>query len=180
MDVFHCEALPHLFRPPDDPIAARDIVHSIKDPATVLLIAEVVDSLAGFLGAKVVEFGPDDTVYLPRRFVYVNDMAVLPDFRGRGIGRVLLEAVEGWARRQGIGAIELTVLEFNEGARVLYERAGFDTLSRRMRRCYDRDTRFPAARCGGHVRGSGRSCFVPTSPAVSTTNIRYAGRVDDL
>jgi GNAT superfamily N-acetyltransferase len=61
-------------------------------------------------------------------------MAVGPDFRGRGIGRALLDAIVDWAREHGIDAMELTVFEFNAGARKLYERAGYATMYRRMRK----------------------------------------------
>lgn len=134
LDTYHFEALPHLFRAPDDPIAARELLTAIEDVNTALLVAERDGCLAGFVGARVVETGPSDPVYQPRRFAYVDDMAVLPAFRRAGIGRALLDAVEEWARKREVETIELTVFEFNEGARLLYERAGFHTLQRRMQK----------------------------------------------
>ncbi len=46
-------------------------------------------------------------------------------WRGRGLGRALLERAIAEARRAGIPAIELEVFPHNEAARRLYESAGF-------------------------------------------------------
>jgi ribosomal protein S18 acetylase RimI-like enzyme len=134
LDTFHVEALPELFRAAEDPIAARDVPGLMAESHAVLLVAESGDRLAGFIRARIVEVGQADPIYLPRRYAYIDDMAVGPDFRGRGIGRALLDAIVDWAREHGIDAMELTVFEFNAGARKLYERAGYATMYRRMRK----------------------------------------------
>ena len=60
-----------------------------------------------------------------RPVVNVHDLAVLDGYRGRGLGRGLLEAVEREARGRGARAITLEVLEGNRPARAAYERFGF-------------------------------------------------------
>ena len=55
---------------------------------------------------------------------YVSDVAVVTDFRGRGIGWRLLESAEGWAQAHGKGSLSLHVVASNR-ARHLYERFGF-------------------------------------------------------
>jgi ribosomal protein S18 acetylase RimI-like enzyme len=50
---------------------------------------------------------------------------VLPEFRRLGVGRALLEAAEARARNLGCCKLTLEVREDNEGARSLYESAGF-------------------------------------------------------
>ena len=44
----------------------------------------------------------------------------------RGIGRSLLEALEGWARSNGLHRLELMVNYNNERAIRLYEKFGFE------------------------------------------------------
>ena len=134
LDRYHWEAHPHLFRAHDDPLAARNIADLLESPGYVVFVAESADALVGFAGARLVEVAPDDPIYLRRRFVYVDDMGVTPGFRGRGLAARLLAAIEEWALAQAAVALELTVFEFNEGARRLYERAGFATLQRRMQK----------------------------------------------
>jgi ribosomal protein S18 acetylase RimI-like enzyme len=50
---------------------------------------------------------------------------VLPDYRGRGIGRELLAAVDRKAREMGCARVTLEVQERNTRARHIYESAGF-------------------------------------------------------
>lgn len=55
----------------------------------------------------------------------IQRIAVLPEFRGLGAGRQLMDAMVGYARRQGAYAIGLEVRESNLVARKLYESYGF-------------------------------------------------------
>jgi len=52
-------------------------------------------------------------------------MGLLSPFRGRGLGRKLLEETLAGAHEAGIRRIELEVLASNESAVALYERSGF-------------------------------------------------------
>jgi ribosomal protein S18 acetylase RimI-like enzyme len=56
----------------------------------------------------------------------VDDVFVVPDQRGRGIGMALLAAAARHAVERGAPFIELTVREDNEQALRLYRRAGFE------------------------------------------------------
>lgn len=60
-----------------------------------------------------------------RPLVNVHDLAVLPARRGRGIGALLLAAVERKARQLGCCKVTLEVQENNTRAKGLYARAGF-------------------------------------------------------
>lgn len=53
-------------------------------------------------------------------------MALLPGWRGRGVGKALLEAMISWAEADGSHKIELRVWPHNETAIALYERSGFE------------------------------------------------------
>jgi len=65
------------------------------------------------------------STFAARPLVNIHDLAVLPEFRGQGIGRELLEAVERVARERGCVKVTLEVLEKNRRARSVYEAAGF-------------------------------------------------------
>lgn len=58
-------------------------------------------------------------------------IGVLPDMRGKGYGRELLERVTAFAREHGAAAMTLEVRAGNETARRLYESAGFAEEGRR-------------------------------------------------
>ena len=56
-------------------------------------------------------------------------MWVEPAARGGGLGRALVEAVCGWAKRCGSASVELDVREHNRPALDLYRRAGFTVVA---------------------------------------------------
>jgi ribosomal protein S18 acetylase RimI-like enzyme len=56
---------------------------------------------------------------------YLAAMWVAPEYRRRGVGLALVEAVVAWARSQGSAAVTLEVNESLGPAVALYERAGF-------------------------------------------------------
>lgn len=56
---------------------------------------------------------------------YVRGMAVAPAGQGRGLGRLLLDAVEGHARATGASRLWLWTAPFLEAAVALYMRTGF-------------------------------------------------------
>jgi len=61
-----------------------------------------------------------------KEVVNIHDLAVLPEFRNRGIGSVLLNAVEDFARQIGACKLTLEVRENNKAAERLYFRKGFN------------------------------------------------------
>jgi RimJ/RimL family protein N-acetyltransferase len=65
-------------------------------------------------------------------------LMVAAEHRGRGIGRLLLEAAVDWARVSGITKLELHVFPWNEPALRLYESFGFEREGFRKRH-YERD-----------------------------------------
>ena len=56
--------------------------------------------------------------------IYLEDLYVRPDKRGRGAGRALLEHVARVARERGCGRLDWSVLNWNEPAIGFYRRLG--------------------------------------------------------
>lgn len=57
--------------------------------------------------------------------VNVHDVAVVPEYRGHGVGEKMLQLVEQIARERGACKLTLEVLQGNSGAARLYQRLGF-------------------------------------------------------
>jgi ribosomal protein S18 acetylase RimI-like enzyme len=61
-------------------------------------------------------------------------VSVLDGWRGRGIGRALIDHLEGWAAAQGIERMVLNVSEANTGAIRLYRALGYRDYDLAMRK----------------------------------------------
>jgi len=66
------------------------------------------------------------------RFLLLDELFVLPERRGRGVGRLALALLEEEARAGGAHAVRLEVGETNARARELYRSAGYADPGRRF------------------------------------------------
>ena len=87
-------------------------------------VAEVV--IASYKGepAGFALFFHNFSTFLGRPGVYLEDLFVVPNLRGRGIGRILLSFLAKLAVERGCGRLEWAVLDWNEPAIRFYERLG--------------------------------------------------------
>jgi ribosomal protein S18 acetylase RimI-like enzyme len=84
---------------------------------TVLLAGEGPDGLA------LLRFRP--SVWTEQREAYLQELYVVPDLRGRGIGEALMRAVIETCRAHDAAWIELNTGETDVAARSLYRKLGF-------------------------------------------------------
>ena len=64
------------------------------------------------------------STFLGRPGIYLEDLFVLPEHRGSGIGRMLLAHLARLAVERGCGRLEWAVLDWNRDAIQFYERLG--------------------------------------------------------
>jgi len=64
------------------------------------------------------------STFLGRPGIYLEDLFVVPEDRGSGIGRALLEHLARLAVDRGCGRLEWAVLDWNRDAISFYERLG--------------------------------------------------------
>ena len=74
-------------------------------------------------GLAVLRFRP--AIWTEALDCYLEELYVVPDQRGRGLGRALMEAAIDLARRKGAAHMDLGTSEDDVAARALYERLGF-------------------------------------------------------
>ncbi|MEE3502717.1 GNAT family N-acetyltransferase [Acidiphilium acidophilum] len=67
---------------------------------------------------------------------FIDDIYLVPGVRGRGLGRVAVEAAVAAARERGVRVMMLEVEKHNERAYRLYESLGFRDTERRLMRRY--------------------------------------------
>jgi len=64
------------------------------------------------------------STFLAQPGIYLEDLFVVPEQRGRGVGRALLERLAEVAVDRGCGRLEWAVLDWNVDAIKFYERLG--------------------------------------------------------
>ena len=64
------------------------------------------------------------STFLGRKGLYLEDLFVRPDYRGRGYGRALLIRLARMAVEQGCGRFEWAVLDWNASAIAFYQSLG--------------------------------------------------------
>jgi ribosomal protein S18 acetylase RimI-like enzyme len=103
---------------PDPPEIARRIQPLMESGETaVLLVGEGPEGLA------VMRFRP--SIWIEGLECYLAELYVVPELRGQGRGRALMEAAMELARAEGAGYMELNTAEDDVAARALYESLGF-------------------------------------------------------
>ncbi len=103
-------------------IASEDTLASTlfgERPAAEVVIAECGGEAAGFA-----LFFTSYSTFLARPGLYLEDLFVLPDMRGRGIGLKLMRHLAGIALQRGHGRFEWSVLDWNQPAIDFYRRLG--------------------------------------------------------
>jgi ribosomal protein S18 acetylase RimI-like enzyme len=100
---------------------------TLASPNGILLLAERDGRVVGALIGESEE-NPEgsDTFEIPSHVAHVHDLAVLPEARGGGIGRALMERFEAEMRARGVVSYGLDVMAGNEMARRFYEGLGFE------------------------------------------------------
>jgi len=83
------------------------------------LIAEIAGERVGYA-----LFFHSYSTFLTRPGIFLEDLFVHPDARGRGAGKALLDALVELARERGYGRVEWSVLDWNEPAIGFYRSLG--------------------------------------------------------
>lgn len=68
------------------------------------------------------------STFLGKRGLYLEDLFVVPEARGRGIGRALIQTVARTAQQRGCGRFEWSVLDWNQSAIDFYQSLGATVL----------------------------------------------------
>lgn len=90
-----------------------------ESPAAEVIIASIEGEPMGFA-----LFFHNYSTFLAQRGVYLEDLFVKPEARGRGVGYALLSALARIALERDCGRLEWAVLDWNELAIDFYKRIG--------------------------------------------------------
>ena len=101
---------------------ASFISTQLEDPDTAVLVADDRGGVVGYAYAVVEGY---DYMALRGPAGVLHDVIVDPEHRGRGVGRLLLDAALEFLRARGAPRVVLSTAERNEAAQRLFASVGF-------------------------------------------------------
>lgn len=108
-----------------------DLLELIRSPNSEVMVAVTGDELIGSGYATINTAKP----YLKHsRYAYLGFMYTKPEYRGKGVNQLILNALINWAKNKGITEIRLEVYNENTAAIRAYEKSGFTPNLLEMRR----------------------------------------------
>jgi ribosomal protein S18 acetylase RimI-like enzyme len=112
-------------RTPEESWAIRrqDYEAKFDEEGVLVLLAEFDGSPVGY--AFVKHRGKSATYRIPEPTAELKTLSVVPEYRGRGIGDLLMQEVFTRLRERGIRELAIGVVATNDGAIRFYERYGF-------------------------------------------------------
>jgi GNAT superfamily N-acetyltransferase len=103
----------------------QDLRQSLFGPRPA---GEVVLAFSGDAPVGFALFFQTFSTFLGRQGLYLEDLFVVPEWRGRGVGKQLLAHVASIAESRRCGRLEWAVLDWNESAIAFYRRMGAHVL----------------------------------------------------
>ncbi|WP_298480051.1 GNAT family N-acetyltransferase [uncultured Maribacter sp.] len=105
-----------------DPISYYNIAELITSPKSDVLVAVYNNKIIASSYVKILEAKP----YLKHSdYAYLGFMYVMPQFRGKGINKAIIEEIKKWCSSKDIYELRLDVYSANISAIRAYEKAGF-------------------------------------------------------
>jgi ribosomal protein S18 acetylase RimI-like enzyme len=101
---------------------ASFISRQLEDSDKAVLVADENGDVIGYAYAAVEGY---DYMALRGPAGVLHDLIVDPEHRGRGVGKLLLDAALEFFKSRGVPRVVLSTAEHNEGAQRLFARMGF-------------------------------------------------------
>jgi ribosomal protein S18 acetylase RimI-like enzyme len=94
----------------------------LDDPDVILLVAEHDGQVIGYAYTAIEGY---DYMSLRGPAAVLHDVIVGPEYRGRGVGRQLLDSAMSYLKSRNVPRVVLSTAERNESAQRLFQRLGF-------------------------------------------------------
>ena len=123
----HSNGRPDIFIPGGIKYTEEEVKAILKNESTPVFIFVNEDAVLGyaFCEIKVTE---GDTSLMDRKTLYIDDLCVDKNARGQHVGTALYDFVVSFAKEISCDSITLNVWEFNESAKIFYEKRGLKPL----------------------------------------------------
>ena len=119
VNMVHHEGRPDLFNGPATKYTSEELEELLKDDSRPVFVYEDGNGVEGYCFC-IHQQHLNDNILTDIKTLYIDDLCVDENVRGKHIGAALLDHVTGYAREQGCYNITLNVWELNQGAKQFY------------------------------------------------------------
>ncbi|MEG0926432.1 MULTISPECIES: GNAT family N-acetyltransferase [Chryseobacterium] len=115
----------------DGEIHYYDLNEFIQSPDATLIVVEDNNEIVASGYALIKKSDKDYNNF--KSYAYLGFMYVKPEYRGKGINKLITDELVNWAKSRNISEVRLDVYAQNDSAIKAYEKAGFEPLLLTMR-----------------------------------------------
>ncbi len=119
----HYVGRPDLFKGEGGKFNDQELAQIMANPKTPIFVYEENGKVLGhcFCDVKITS---EQNNLKGQKVLFIHDLCVYENCRGRRIGQQLFERAKSFAKEQGLDRIELNVWEFNSRAKDFYQKMG--------------------------------------------------------
>ena len=132
VQALHVELEPRRYKPIDDTrVLCQYLEEWLTSSTRMILVADSEHRVVGYLTVEIRESSDTPFTY-PLRYAHIDQMGVLQEKQGSGVGSMLIQEVASWCTLQGVELIHLDVRTTNQQALGFYQKCGFSASRLRM------------------------------------------------
>lgn len=129
----HLKNRPDVYLDVDNPLQVEYYKELLNSSDVKVFVVEDTDSRVITANAVVRIMKTQNLpIFAQKKFAFIDEFCVKSNYRRNGIGKLLFNYIEDYARKEGALSLQLVVWEFNKDAIAFYENLGMTTRNKRM------------------------------------------------
>lgn len=125
----HHEKYPEFFKVYDETVSIAFFKRQVERPNWSAFLVQLDGNNAGYVSYFIKEYH-ENPFRKSYKAIYIDQISILDEFKGHGIGKKVMLKIEEDAKNAGIDLIELSYWELNKEAKGFYEHLGYHTYTR--------------------------------------------------
>jgi ribosomal protein S18 acetylase RimI-like enzyme len=121
--MVHYNLRPDIFKPKTTKYNEEQVENILEDENKPVFLFCDEENIHGYAFCEITNT-KDDILLQDNKTIYIDDICVDENFRGKGVGRTLYEYVKDYAKNEGCYNITLNVWTCNPGAMEFYKTMG--------------------------------------------------------
>lgn len=131
-DKLHADLVPMIFQEFSGPARPRErLQYLVESQDAGAIVAESDSRIVGLLTLEKSDY-PSNPMFKRHVHAMLHTLVVDESCRRQGVGGMLLEAAQDWARDRGVRFLQTNVWCTNEMATAFYAKHGFNTLTQKV------------------------------------------------